>query len=105
MSLDSNRMLMLLEKSLRDTNRDIINKEFEELSIQDLTPVLSLVARSRVEYLKELFAIAGEYPDSLPPAERIESLTQHRNRYEELVSASQALETAIERNYLDVLTK
>ena len=104
MNLDNNRLLLLLEQSLRDINREIINPEFEKLKIDDLKPVINLAARARVDYLKELFEISNEFPSSLPPVDRITILKEHRVRYEELVSASQALETAIERNYLDVMT-
>ena len=64
--------------------------------------MINLAARARADYLKELFDIANEFPDSLPPSDRVATLREHRERYEELVSASQALETAIERHYLDV---
>lgn len=102
MGLESSRLLLLLEQTLKEVNCDIIDAEFEKLTIDDLKPVLNLVARTRADYFKELFAVADEFPDALPPADRIEQLKRHRVRYEELVSASQALETAIERNYLSV---
>lgn len=102
MSVDNNRLLLLLEKAVRDTNRDILNPTIKALKIDDLTPVLELVARARADYLKELFDVAAEHPDNLPSEERIGHLKRHRERYQELVSASQALETAIERKYLDV---
>lgn len=105
MSLDNNRLLLLLEKSLRDTNRNVLNKEIPQLSITDLEPVLNLVARCRTEYLKKLFVIADEHPETLPAAEKITTLREHRLRYEEVVSASKALEIAIERDYLDVNAK
>lgn len=105
MSLDNKRLLLLLEKTLRDTNRSVINNEIEKLSISDLKPVLKLVARCRAEYLKNLFIIAAECPDTLPTTERINTLREHRLRYEEMISASKALETAIERDYMVVSTE
>lgn len=102
MAIENNRLLLLIEKTLRDTNRDTINPLFDNLKIDDLTPVLNLVARARADYLKQLFETAELHPDGLPTAEDITKLKDVRIRYEELVSASQALETAIERNYLDV---
>ena len=102
MSVESNRLLLLVDRELREINRQVIHKEFEKLSIDDLKPSLNLVARARADYLKDLFDIAKEFPDSLPPAERVETLAKHRIRYDELVAASKALETAIERSYLDV---
>jgi len=102
MSVESNRLLLLIDRELRDINRQVIHKEFEKLAINDLKPSLDLVARARADYLKDLFDIAKEFPDSLPPSDRIETLKEHRIRYDELVVASKALETAIERSYLDV---
>lgn len=102
MSVDGNRLLLLWEKALKDTNREVINPQFAELSIEDLKPVIEVVARARAGFLKELFDIAGESEDSLPSEERIRLLKQHRERYEELSAASRALEVAIERGYLDV---
>lgn len=104
MSIENNRLLLMVEKTLRETNREVINPLFEKLKIDDLKPVLSLVARARAEYLKQLFAMAKQYPDQLPDAAIITDLKDTRARYEELLSASKALEVAIERNYLDVLS-
>jgi len=47
--------------------------------------------------------VASEFPDALPPTERICKIRDYRVRYEELITASQALETVIQRKYLDVL--
>ena len=102
MAIENNRLLLLIEKTLRDANRDTINPMFDDLKIDDLAPVLNLVARARADYLKHLFEVAELHPDGLPTSEDISKLKEIRVRYEELVLASQALETAIERNYLDV---
>ena len=102
MAVENNRLLLMIEKSLRDINRDTINPLFNELKIDDLTPVLNLVARARADYLKKLFEIAERHPDGLPTVDDINELKDIRMRYQELVTASQALETAIERNYLEV---
>jgi len=104
MSSENNRLLLLLEKSLRDTNRRILSKEIEALNIDDLKPVLELVARCRADYLKNLFAIAAEFTSDLPLPDRIATLRESRLRYEEVLSASQALEVTIDRDYLDVDT-
>lgn len=95
---------MVLEKTVKDVNREVINTQFEKLTIENIVPVINLAARARADYLKELFDVANEFSDTLPPAERVATLMDHRVRYEELVSASQALEAAIEKKYLDVLT-
>lgn len=101
--MDNNRLLLVLEKTVQDINREVINTKFENLTIEDIKPSINLAARARADYLKELFDVASEFPDALPPAERIGKLRNHRVRYEELISASQALAAAIQRTYLDVL--
>jgi hypothetical protein len=101
--MDNNRLLLVLEKTIKDINREVINTKFKNLTIENIKPSINLAARARADYLKELFDVASEFPDALPPAERIAKLRDHRVRYEELISASQALETAIQRKYLDVL--
>lgn len=102
MSIEHNRLLMLWEKALKEVNREIINPKFKELTIDDLKPVLELVARSRADYLEELFEIAEGVKDGLPTKEHIEQLRRQRECFEELVAASKALETAVQRGYLDV---
>lgn len=104
MSVDVKRLLMEFERALRDTNKAIINPEIDVLKVADLEPVLAMVARARAAYLKSLFDLAGECPEGLPDATQIESLKKNRITYDELLNASQALQTAIERGYLDVGT-
>jgi hypothetical protein len=101
--MDNNKLLLVFEKTVKDINREVINTQFEQLTIESITPAINLVARARADYLTELFDVANEFPDTLPPAERVGKLKDHRVRYEELIAASQALEIAIQRNYLDVL--
>lgn len=102
MSLDANRLLMEFDHALRETNKAIINPEIEVLKVAELKPVLAMVARARAQYLKKLFSLAKECPEDLPDAEQIASLKKLRITYDELLSASRALEAAIERGYLDV---
>lgn len=104
MSIESNRLLLLWEKTLKDVNREVINPEIDELKIEDLKPVIELVARARADFLKAMFTLSKTATDALPSAEQIEQLRQQRVRYEELAAASRALEVAIERGYLDVKT-
>lgn len=102
MSIEGNRLLLLWEKTLKDINREVINPVVEELKIDDLKPVIELVARARASFLKAMFTLSSETKEGLPSAQQIEELRQHRLRYEELSAASRALEVAIERGYLDV---
>lgn len=104
MSVDINRLLLELERALRTVNREVINPEFAALKIDDLEPAIRMVAQARCAYLKGFFELSAA--DGGPPSpSQIEELSVLRHRYEELLHASQALETAIERGYLDVIGK
>jgi len=93
---------MEIENIMRKINGDIINPELPELHLEELEPVLTLVARSRAVYLKEIMSIANNVGDDLPNADQIKRIRNYRITFEELVAASQALTTAVERGYLDV---
>ncbi|MFB9885194.1 hypothetical protein [Balneatrix alpica] len=105
MPIDNNRLLLELEKHRRDLNRAIINPQIPELSLDDLAPLLKLIARARAAYVKELFDIAALAGDELPSREQIAQLKIQRETFDELVAAMNALETCIQRDYLDVKTK
>lgn len=98
---ESNRLLLELEKIRRDINREIMNPAIPELSVESIRPVITMAARARLSYLQELIDIAKISPD-MPSHEQISMLARQREAYEELRSAVNALETAIDRGYLDV---
>ncbi|WP_151702506.1 hypothetical protein [Nitrincola alkalilacustris] len=102
MPVENNRLLLELEKFRRDINRSVINPEIPELTLQDLKPVLTMIAHTRADYLRELLDIARLSPDSGPSPDQVKHLKSCRETYEELVAAMNALETAIQRDYLDV---
>ncbi len=99
--IDQNRLRLEMDRALRALNRDIINPQLPEMHLDDLKPAMAMVARARADYLKRLLDIAASQCD-LPNAEQIAELRAARATYEELVAAVHALETAIERGYLDV---
>jgi hypothetical protein len=101
-SLDRNRLLLEMDKTISDLNREIINPEIPELRIKDLQPVITLVAMARKEYLKTLFDIATECHSALPATHQVARLSELRKTFEELLAGAQAMETAIERGYLDI---
>ncbi|MEM1145876.1 MAG: hypothetical protein AAGI88_25165 [Pseudomonadota bacterium] len=101
---DGSRLLLELEKLRRDINREIMNPAIDEVSIEDFRPIITIVARARLRYLEQLFAISKAAPD-LPSRDKIAELEQRREAYDELCSAANALETAVERGYLDVRYK
>ena len=104
MGQDNNRLLMELERSMRSVNREIINPVIQELSIDGLRPVLRLVAHARARYLKALVDLGDSTPHDTLNTSQLEELGQLRREYDELASAAKALETAIQRGYLDVRT-
>lgn len=95
------RHLLMLEQKRRTINQDTIRPEISMSSMDDIGPILTMVAEVRAAYLKALFELANNR-DGMPSAKEIENLRDLRRSYSELVDASNALETAIERGYIDV---
>ncbi|WP_432696798.1 hypothetical protein ACQUQP_00040 [Marinobacterium sp. YM272] len=102
MPVNNNRLLLELENYRREINREIINPQFPELSLEDLKPLLSMVAHARASYVRELLDIASSGNEGGPSQEQIKQLKNHRETFDELVAATNALEAVIHRDYLDV---
>ena len=103
MNQETNRLLMELERTMRNINREVINPEIEALTVENLKSVLCLVASARARYLKAFFDLGGDnHQEQRPTESQFEELRRLRHEYEELAAASKALETAIQRGYLDV---
>jgi len=102
MPTDNKRLLLELDNAIREINRQVINPEIPELSLEDLHPVMELVAKARSNYLKRLFDITAAVDEEMPSTEQLKQLRLLRLTFEELREGSQALTTAIERGYLDV---
>ncbi|MGB5199388.1 MAG: hypothetical protein WBN68_06605 [Sedimenticolaceae bacterium] len=102
MSQDINRLLMALERSMREINREVINPEIPALTLDDLRPVLHRVAKARASYLKALLDLGARADHAQAVAGELDELARLRREYEELASAAKALETAIQRGYLDI---
>jgi len=102
MNQDINRLLMELERSMRLINREAINPAIQELTIDGLRPVLCLVANARARYLRALFDLGASAEDGRPTEAQLDELATLRREYSELTEAARALETAIQRGYLDV---
>lgn len=98
----NHRLLLELEKIRRDINREVMNPDISELSIDALRPIITMTAEARAAYLQELIEIARLSHQSVS-REQINKLAQHREAYEELRAAANALEAAIEKGYLDVV--
>ncbi len=102
MDIDSNRLLLELDKRRREINRNIINPAIPEISLEDLNQLLSMVAEVRRDYLCSLLDLTKNNKGKAPASEGVHVLRQQREMYDELVAAVNALETAIQRGYLDV---
>jgi hypothetical protein len=99
--IDRNRLLMQLEQTRKEINRQVINPEIKSLSLADIKPIVSMVANARADYVGELFALAAATKGKASP-ENVTRLHELRVIYDELVAAANALETMIKRGYIDV---
>lgn len=101
MPIDHNRFLMEQDKLRREINREVMQPAFKQLSRAELEPLLRVVANSRLAYIKQLMAVAAT-GDGTVDAGQLAELRRCRETFQELVEAANALETIIERGYLDV---
>ena len=101
---DINRLLLQYQQLLRTSNKECINPEIEELNVNDLKPMIELVARSRAAYLKYSYELGKQYFSSndFPSGDELKKLKTLRLRFEELAESAQAFETSIQRGYLDL---
>lgn len=100
-----NRLLLELEGLRKAINRDIINPLVPELALNDLEPIITMVARARADYVVALIDLASKVGDAAPSIEQAKELRDRRVIFEELVDATNALETVVQREYMDVITK
>lgn len=102
MSRDGNRLLLELDRHRREINRETINPSLATAEVDLLLPVVRVCAKARASYIECLMGIANGDSDAAPSQKQIDQLKQFRIAYEELVSAANALETIIDRGYIDV---
>jgi hypothetical protein len=101
-SSDHSRLLLGIEEQIKKINKEVIDPMIPKLKMDDLLPVIRLVASIRGAYLKELFDISAVEGDAVPSHDQIKRLRDMRVAYEEFQGGVQAMQTAIERGYLDV---
>jgi hypothetical protein len=105
MTIMSNKRLILeLDKYRSDVNTKTLNSNVEDLNLDKLKPIVDMVAKSRAAYINELMEISTSQTEAGVAAEQIEQLRARRVEFTELVKATSALEIAIKRGYLDVIT-
>jgi hypothetical protein len=101
---DINRMMMHFEQMLRKANREHINPVIEELTPDNLRPIVNLVARARAVYLKHMYELCKKYDgtDALPSTEELCELSELRSRFVDLSDGAKSFEISIQRGYLDL---
>ena len=99
--MDNQRLLLSLEQERRSINRETINPVIQELDLDSLRPIIKMIAEVRAAYIKSLVELAQKN-DGIPTDDEIKSLTTLRKSFTELVDAANAMETAIERGYINV---
>jgi len=99
-----NRLMIKFEQLFRTSNRESINPQIDTLSIEDLKPIVNMVAKSRADYLKYVHELAKKYEsgDQAPDMEELKKLKALRLRFQELSEGAKAFETSIQRGYLDI---
>ncbi len=100
-SKEKRRLMMRFDQNVREINRAVINPLIETLSLKELEPIMRMVAHARADYLRVLMALADDTQGQATPTD-VGELKTARERYEELIAAVGALETMIERGYVDV---
>ncbi|MFK5985223.1 MAG: hypothetical protein QM479_07335 [Pseudomonadota bacterium] len=103
MQVENKRLLIELERAMREVNRDTLNPLFEKITPEEMQPIIQMVATARGKYLEELFKLSRIPTENLKlNTETVKKLRFARLIYDELLEASKALDIAIERGYLDV---
>ena len=101
MSIEQNKRLLLeLDKHRYDVNIATLNASIEDLNLDKLKPIVDMVAKSRAAYISELMSMTNQAADKGPNTEQLKA---RREEFMELVKATNALEIAIERGYLDIV--
>ena len=72
-------MLLELERSMRSINREVINPEIKELTIDGLRPLIRLIAQARARYLRALFELGDKNSGQTPDARQLEELGRLRH--------------------------
>lgn len=103
MKAPQNRFLLELEKFRYDINHDILKPRIDNLTLEQLRPVLTAVAHARADYVEALIEVGKSCENASPSSAQIETLKEKREAFDELVAAANALETVIQRGYLDVV--
>ncbi|AUG55069.1 hypothetical protein [Thalassospira marina] len=96
------RFRMALEHVIREINHEVISPAIPDLTVDEILPLMVSVARSRAEYLRYAFKLAGDGKSNHPTEAEVQKLRQLREAYEEMKAASRELEHCVDRGYIDL---
>jgi hypothetical protein len=106
---DQEKMLLrftkILEEAIRHANHEVIDPMLPPINVKTVLPIAVMVAKLRGRYLQAAFELVDQKTDGMPTDEQIDKLRAHRVAFEEVMAASQALETAISRGYLELASE
>lgn len=99
--MEHRRLLLHFGRNLREINREVINPVVDTLNLNDLDPLMRMVAHARADYLRALFALVEATGGDSAPAD-VAELQRAKGVCDALIDAVGSLETMIERGYIDV---
>lgn len=96
------RFLEDVERGIREANLEIIHERISPITLDNLMPFATSVARLRARYLEVAFKFTEKTTGDTLEDSEIEELRRHRMAFEEARDAFEALRHAIERGYVDL---
>ena len=100
--ISNRKFTKMLEEAIRQANHEVIDPMLPPLSMASILPVAVMVAKLRGRYLAETYKMVEGKKEGYPDSAQMAQLKQYREEYEEALAASQALEHAIDRGYLEL---
>ena len=100
--LAQKRFLGEVEQGIRFANREVIHKLIPAVTKDSVLAFAVAVGRVRARYLEAAFNLGISEHGDQPNNTEISELKIHREMYEEVRAAFEALRDAIEKGYLDV---
>lgn len=96
------KFLSRMNLRAKEINRRVIDPIVPDVTRADIEALLAKNALVRGAYFKKYMEISQRSPDSLPTAEEIDELRLLRRAYQEMTTAVQAVEAAVEKDYLSI---
>lgn len=96
------RFLEDVERGIRDANLEVIHQRLSPITMENLMPFATSVARLRARYLEAAFKFSEKSTSDSLEDDEIEELRRHRMAFEEARDAFEALRHAILRGYVEL---